>query len=74
MTLLKNDGTAPNKSYNVSVQSWPEDRKSEGVGLSINDGWYFGIGLGLAMTIAVPFILLMGSLIILAIIAIFGSL
>lgn len=33
-------------------------RKTNGVGFTVTDGWYLGIGFGLAMTIAVPLILL----------------
>jgi hypothetical protein len=45
MTLLKSDKTIPIKQI-------------ENIGFSIKDGWNFGIGFGLAMTIAVPILLL----------------
>ena len=50
MTLLKNDGSLTSKKELI---------KTDGIGLGIKDGWHFGIGFGLAMTIAVPFILLL---------------
>jgi hypothetical protein len=61
MTLLKGDGTVPSKLHKTNVIAWPEQRMPEGIGLSVKDGWYMGIGFGLAMTVAVPFILLLGS-------------
>jgi hypothetical protein len=61
MTLLKGDGTLPEKIY------------KENIGLGIKDGWGFGIGFGLAMTIAVPFILLLFGCIIWVGLIIFGS-
>jgi hypothetical protein len=73
MTLLKNDGTVPNKSHNVNIQSWPINRESEGLGLSIKDGWNFGIGFGLAMTIAIPLILLLFTCVIGIGLSIMGS-
>lgn len=48
MTLLKNDGSIPEKIHRVEVAA---------IGLNISDGWNFGIGFGLAMIIAVPTIL-----------------
>ena len=60
MSLLKGDGTVPEK-----IQ--------KGLGLSVNDGWYFGVGFGLALTVAVPIILIVAGLIIAIIFAIFGS-
>jgi hypothetical protein len=68
MTLLKNDGSVSEKLYKVSIVNQPD-----GVGLNVKDGWQFGIGFGLAMTVAVPFILLMFGLFVLVIFAIFGS-
>jgi len=57
--LLKNDGTIPEKTHTVAISSWPVERFSEGVGVSVKDGWNFGIGFGLAMALAVPLILLL---------------
>lgn len=73
MSLLKEDGTTPGNSRKINVIAWPVERLPEGIGLSIKDGWYFGIGLGLALTVAVPLILLLSGLIIVVILAIFGS-
>jgi hypothetical protein len=73
MTLLKDDGTVPTKTRRMIIEAWPDERLSTGIGLSIRDGWYLGIGFGLALTIAIPFILLIFSLFILVILAIFGS-
>ena len=44
-------------SQSVRIVRWPAKRLPEGIGLSVQDGWNFGIGLGLALVIAVPFIL-----------------
>jgi hypothetical protein len=73
MTLLKNDGSIPTKTNKIIVNSWPAERLPEGLGLSVKDGWYLGIGFGLAMTIAIPFILLFLSCIIGTGLLIFGS-
>jgi hypothetical protein len=73
MTLLKNDRSIPVKVNKIIIDSWPAERLSEGIGLSIKDGWYLGIGFGLAMTIAIPFILLFLSCIIGTGLLIFGS-
>lgn len=51
MTLLKNN--------EATLKTKTKRQMSNGVGLSIKDGWYAGIGFGLAMTIAVPIILLL---------------
>jgi hypothetical protein len=67
MTLLKNDGSVPIKSYSVEITNWTDQH------LNIKDGWLFGIGFGLALTVAIPFILLISSLFVLMIFAIFGS-
>lgn len=65
MTLLKDDGTIPQKlDPKVLIVSWPTERLPQGLGLSNKDGWNFGIGFGLAMAIAVPLILLALSCII----------
>lgn len=40
----------------IQVTSWPMKRTSEGVGISVRDGWNFGIGLGMALTVALPVI------------------
>lgn len=59
MTLLKGDGTLPPKrDTTMLISAWPTERLSQGLGLSIKDGWNFGTGFGLAMAIAVPLILL----------------
>lgn len=73
MTLLKNDGTVIAKQNEVKVITWPTERMSEGLGFSVKDGWYMGIGFGLAMTIAVPLILLLISCIIGIGLSILGS-
>jgi hypothetical protein len=73
MTLLKNDETIPTKTHRMIIEAWPAERLSPGIGLSIKDGWNVGIGIGLALTIAVPFILLIFGLFSIIIIAIFGS-
>ena len=64
MTLLKNDRSRPEKSHKVEVSN---------IGLNIRDGWQFGIGFGLAMTIAIPVILLLLSCIIGIGVTILGS-
>lgn len=46
--------------------------KKNGVGFSASDGWYFGIGFGLAMTIAVPLILVFISAVVGLILLILG--
>lgn len=69
MTLLKGDGTAPEKISKVVLTSWP-DRLPDGLGLSIKDGWVFGVGFGLAMIIVV---LLSSCIIWLGFISIIGS-
>ncbi len=46
------------KSHKMTINAWPVERESQGVGLSVKDGWNFGIGFGVAMAIAVPLILL----------------
>jgi hypothetical protein len=74
VTLLKNDETIPKRNYEISVNTWPSRRKAEGIGLSINDGWYFGIGFGLAMAIAVPIILLTIGFIIGIVLSVLGAL
>ena len=40
----------------IVIVRWPEKRNNTGIGLSINDGWSFGIGFGLAFAIALPVI------------------
>lgn len=52
MTLLKNDSSMPERLQSVSIKAWP---------ISIRDGWLFGIGFELAMTIAIPLILVLLS-------------
>jgi hypothetical protein len=74
MTLLKGDDSIPKKPQLVNLTSWPAERRPEGLGLSINDGWYFGIGFGLAMTVALPVILMAITLIVGVILAIIGAL
>ncbi|MHC4195403.1 MAG: hypothetical protein ACYSQZ_05590 [Planctomycetota bacterium] len=74
MTLLKEDGTVPIKTQKVSVNAWPVERLPEGIGLSVKDGWYFGIGFGLAIAIAVPLILGVSAFVIVLILSIFGGL
>lgn len=74
MSLLKEDGTAPIKTQGMSINAWPTERLSEGIGLSVKDGWNFGIGFGAAVTIAIPLTLTLLTIIILIILAIFGSL
>lgn len=60
MTLLNDDKSIkPRPPPYMSVRRWPTERWPEGLGLSVRDGWNFGIGFGLAMAIAVPFILLL---------------
>lgn len=73
MTLLKNDDTLPPKKNPVTVESWPKHRMSEGIGLSIKDGWNVGIGFGLAMTIALPIIIILFACIIGIGLSILGS-
>jgi hypothetical protein len=73
MNLLKNDGTVPIKPKSVNVSAWPTERLPEGVGLSVKDGFYFGIGFGIAIIIAVPLILGISGLAIVLIVAIFGG-
>lgn len=69
MNLLKGDGTAPENGYATKLTSWPE-RKPDGLGLSVKDGWFFGVGFGLAVAIIMilssciiwfGFILVLGS-------------
>ena len=43
----------------MTIRRWPTERWPEGLGLSVKDGWNFGIGFGVAMAIAVPFILVL---------------
>jgi hypothetical protein len=77
MTLLKDDGTVPTQqnSRNMNITAWPTRRLSNGIGISIKDGWNVGIGFGLAMAIAVPLILLLlGCIIGIGIVALGGSL
>jgi hypothetical protein len=74
MTLLKDDDSVPKKLHTVSIASWPIERLPQGLGLSFSDGWYFGIGLGLALTVAVPIILLITGFIIGIILMIAGML
>lgn len=50
--------------HRMNIASWPSVRKSEGIGISVKDGWNFGTGFGLAMAIAVPLILLLLSCVI----------
>jgi hypothetical protein len=65
MTLLKGDGSLPPKTEpKVTITRWPTERWPEGLGVSVRDGWNFGIGFGLAMAIAVPFILILLSCVI----------
>jgi hypothetical protein len=73
MTLLKGDGTAPVKTQKISINAWPVERLPEGIGLSVKDGWYFGIGLGLALMIAIPVIMLILSCIIFTGLSILGT-
>ncbi len=46
------------QGHMMSIRRWPTERWPEGLGLSVKDGWNFGIGFGLAMIIAIPLILL----------------
>ncbi len=50
----------------------PKVEHSSGVGHSIRDGWNWGIGFGLAMTIAIPLILIFLSCIVGLVVAVFG--
>jgi hypothetical protein len=47
----------PPSPHYMAVVSWPKGRRAEGIGLSVKDGWNFGVGIGLALTIALPIIL-----------------
>lgn len=60
MTLLKGDKTITKKLEEKAV-------------FSITDGWNFGIGFGLAMTIAMPVILVALGLIASIVILVFGA-
>ena len=52
----------PKQSNLVRMQllAWPDKRRSQGIGISIRDGWNFAIGFSFALTIAVPIIVLAG--------------
>lgn len=52
---LANQPPAP--SNPVQVTQWPVKRRPEGIGISVRDGWNFGIGLGFALIIAIPVIM-----------------
>lgn len=58
MTLLEGDGTVKERLPRpMAIARWPVERLPGGLGLSIKDGWNWGIGFRLAMAIAVPLIL-----------------
>jgi hypothetical protein len=61
MTINKPTVPKPTKpqGHLMTIVRWPAERRSEGIGLSVKDGWNFSIGFGLAMAIAVPLILLL---------------
>lgn len=73
MALLKSDGTTPKPEPKTVILAWPTERLSQGLGLSLKDGWNFGTGFGLAMAIAVPLILLAISCVIGTLIVIGGG-
>jgi hypothetical protein len=56
----------------LAIVDWPE-RKSAGLGSSIKDGWNFGIGFGLAMTVALPLMLMILGCVIGLAFMIFGT-
>jgi hypothetical protein len=58
VNLLKNDGTTPEKLHKIYVINWPDNKQIS------KYGWYFGIGFGLAMTVAIPLILILFSCIV----------
>lgn len=74
MSLLKEDGTIPPKpaTRNIII-AWPTKRLPEGIGMSVKDGWYWGIGFGMAMVIAIPVILTFLSCLIGLAIVLLGS-
>ncbi len=58
MNMLKDDKPIkPRPPAPMMINRWPTERWPEGIGISVKDGWNFGIGFGLAMALAVPFIL-----------------
>jgi hypothetical protein len=61
------------KTHPMAVISWPDIRRPAGVGMSVKDGWNFGIGMGLAFAVAVPLILTIVSCFFWMLLLIFGS-
>ncbi len=55
--MPKNAPLRPSHGQLASIVRWPTERWPEGIGISVKDGWNFGIGFGVAMAIAVPLIL-----------------
>jgi hypothetical protein len=54
MTLLKGDGSLPPKTEpKVTITRWPTERWPEGLGVSVRDGWNFGLGLGPALIVII---------------------
>ena len=63
----KDKPQAQPKPHPMDIRSWPTDRLPQGIGVSVKDGWNFGIGFGLAMAIAIPVIMMfLGCVIFLA--------
>ena len=73
MTLIKNDKTVPNK-IELRRITWPIERLPEGIGLSVLDGWNFGIGFGVAIVIAIPVASLILGIVIMLLLLILSSL
>lgn len=63
----------PPISHKMTINAWPVEREPQGVGLSVKDGWNFGIGFGVAMAIAVPLILFFLGCVVIFALAYFGS-
>ncbi len=74
----KKSPTPPKKIKNgggvakLAIVKWPA-RDKDGVGSSIKDGWNFGIGFGLAMTVALPLMLMILGCVIGVAFMIFGT-
>lgn len=59
--------------HKMTISAWPVEREPQGVGLSVKDGWNFGIGFGVAMAIAVPLILFSFAVVIIFALVFFGG-
>jgi hypothetical protein len=53
MSLLKDDQSIKRPPTLMAVIRWPTERWPEGLGLSVRDGWNFGLGLGPALIIII---------------------